>query len=335
MHKIGFNMGLSKGGPAIFIDRLKKSLKKLKLNKISYFFDPSINIFLCNNRKFNNIWNKPIVFRIDGVPHKKFLITKKFDENTNIFYKKLKNANGIIYQSKFAKLINEKFFDINKSIPNTVIYNGINLKEFNRQGQNLRKKLGINTNDIVFIASGNFRNKNKRLESIIDNFNIYKTKRKINKYLIILGVVNKKLGISRNKLNNKNIILAGKINVSYLPNWYRTGDIFLHFAYIDICPNSVIEAIASGLPVLCTNSSGTRELINETGCGLVVNTDKINKLEEANVWNPPQLNQKLILNGIKKIIKDKKKILKKTNLDSINIDKVAKKYSDFINKIKI
>ena len=63
--------------------------------------------------------------------------------------------------------------------------------------------------------------------------------------------------------------------------------------------------------------------------------DKINKLEEANVWNPPQLNQKLILNGIKKIIKNKKKILKKTNLDSINIDKVAKKYSDFINKIKI
>ena len=335
MYKIGFNLGLSKGGPSIFIDRLKKSLEKLKLNKVSYFFDPSIDIYLCINRIFYNPWNKPIIFRLDGVPHKKYLIRKKFDKFTHIFNNNLNNANGIIYQSKFCELITKRFFDLDKNIPSTIIYNGVDLIKFNKKGPNLRKILNIETKDLVFLVSANFRSKNKRLKSVIDNFINYKTKKSIKKYLIILGNINKNLGITKQTLKSKNIIIAGKIDYKNLPDWYRTGDIFLHFTYIDYCPNAVVEAIASGLPVLCTNLGGTRELVEMTNSGIVVDADKIKKLDEYDLWNPPEPNKQKISDGISKIIKNKNKIKKKMNLNSINIDKVAKKYSDFINKVKI
>lgn len=335
MYKIGFNLGLSKGGPSIFIDRLKKSLVKLKLNKISFFFDPSIDIYLCINRKFYNPWNKPIIFRLDGVPHKKYLLSKKFDEFTRIFNNNLNKANGIIYQSKFCELITKKFFNLKKNIPDTIIYNGIDLKKFNKKGPNLRKILNIGSNDLVFLASANFRSRNKRLKSVIDSFNDYKTQKNIKKYLIILGNINKNLRVEKKILKSKNIIITGNIDPKNLPVWYRTGDIFLHFTYIDFCPNSVIEAIASGLPVLCTNLGGTRELVELTTSGIVVDADKIKKLDKYDLWNPPEPNKQKISDGISKIVKNKNKIKKKINLDPINIDKVAKKYSNFINKINI
>ena len=39
--KIGFKLGLSKGGPAIFMARLKEALKKNNLVKTSFFFRPN------------------------------------------------------------------------------------------------------------------------------------------------------------------------------------------------------------------------------------------------------------------------------------------------------
>ena len=89
----------------------------------------------------------------------------------------MNNANGIIYQSKFCELITKRFFDLDKNIPNTIIYNGVDLIKFNKKGPNLRKILNIEKKDLVFLASANFRSKNKRLKSVIDNFNGYKTKK--------------------------------------------------------------------------------------------------------------------------------------------------------------
>ena len=85
------------------------------------------------------------------------------------------------------------------------------------------------------------------------------------------------------------------------------------------------------MPVLCTNLGGTRELVEMTNSGIVVDADKIKKLDKYDLWNPPEPNKQKISDGISKIIKNKNKIQNEF-FDPINIDKVAKKYSDFINK---
>lgn len=330
MKKIGFNLGLSKGGPSNFIGRLKISLKGQKLLKTSFFFDPTIDFFLCTNQSFINLWNKNLIFRVDGVPYKKFLVTKKLHNQNKKYNIHLNKSKGIIFQSIFSKKIYYKFFSIEKRIPNKVIYNGVNLKRFSQNGANLRKKLGINKNDIVFIASANYRNKNKRLNLLIECFNKFKYgNKKI--FLIILGKINENLNIK--KIKNNNIIFTGKIDSDKLAYWYRTGDVLLHFTYIDWCPNSVIEAIACGLPVLTTNLGGAKELINITNCGLVVKADLQKKLSSIEPNSPPKANINKILQGMKKILKNKNKILQKRDLKKIDIDYVSREYTSFIKKI--
>ena len=103
MKKIGFNLGLSKGGPSNFIERLKISLKGQKLLKTSFFFDPTIDFFLCTNQSFINLWNKNLIFRVDGVPYKKFLVTKKLHNQNKKYNIHLNKSKGIIFQSIFQK----------------------------------------------------------------------------------------------------------------------------------------------------------------------------------------------------------------------------------------
>ena len=113
-----------------------------------------------------------------------------------------------------------------------------------------------------------------------------------------------------NKYNNlsKNVILTGKVNNIDLPNWYRTGDIFIFLSLIDNCPNTVIEALASNLPVLCTNLGGTKELIELTKGGIVSNADRTFNLKKINLNNPPLPNGKRIFKDLLRIVKLRKKM---------------------------
>ena len=49
----------------------------------------------------------------------------------------------------------------------------------------------------------------------------------------------------------------------------RRGDVLLHTKYNDPCPTVVLEAMASGLPVVYSASGGTPELVgNHAGIGI-------------------------------------------------------------------
>lgn len=64
-----------------------------------------------------------------------------------------------------------------------------------------------------------------------------------------------------------NIQSLGHLGRSELAAAMRSCDIFLHLAENDPCPNVVLEAMASGLPVLYKDSGGTPELVGE--CGVI------------------------------------------------------------------
>jgi glycosyltransferase involved in cell wall biosynthesis len=49
---------------------------------------------------------------------------------------------------------------------------------------------------------------------------------------------------------------------------YRRGDVLLHPKYNDPCPTVVLEAMASGLPVVYSESGGTPELVGDAGIGV-------------------------------------------------------------------
>ena len=68
-----------------------------------------------------------------------------------------------------------------------------------------------------------------------------------------------------------NIQLLGHLNRSEIAAAMRSCDLFLHMAENDPCPNVVLEALASGLPVLYKDSGGTPELVGNCGMPVTIN----------------------------------------------------------------
>jgi len=60
----------------------------------------------------------------------------------------------------------------------------------------------------------------------------------------------------------------GPFTASKAPPLYRKADIFLHLMSLDCCPSAVLEAMASGLPLIYNDSGGTPELVGNAGIGL-------------------------------------------------------------------
>jgi hypothetical protein len=67
-----------------------------------------------------------------------------------------------------------------------------------------------------------------------------------------------------------NIHHNGRLRREALAAVMRRCHLFLHLAENEACPNVVLEALASGLPVLYRDSGGTPELVGD--CGLPVTT---------------------------------------------------------------
>lgn len=63
---------------------------------------------------------------------------------------------------------------------------------------------------------------------------------------------------------------TGPYSAVQAPEIYRSADLYLMLKHNDPCPNVVIEALASGLPVVHSNSGGVPELVGEAGIGLAV-----------------------------------------------------------------
>jgi glycosyltransferase involved in cell wall biosynthesis len=62
--------------------------------------------------------------------------------------------------------------------------------------------------------------------------------------------------------------LTGPYTQSEAPPLFRRADVLIHPKYNDPCPTVVLEAMASGLPVVYSQSGGTPELVGEAGIGI-------------------------------------------------------------------
>lgn len=62
-----------------------------------------------------------------------------------------------------------------------------------------------------------------------------------------------------------NIVVLGRLSHQDLAGAFRACDLFLNLSENDPCPNVVIEALASGLPVVYRHSGGVPELVGDAG----------------------------------------------------------------------
>ncbi|GAA0841513.1 hypothetical protein GCM10009113_08100 [Marinobacter szutsaonensis] len=69
----------------------------------------------------------------------------------------------------------------------------------------------------------------------------------------------------------ENVIFLGDVPNLEIPKLYAVGDIFVHPTYTEGFPRVLIEAMASGLPIVTTDAGGTPQLLGNTQKHYLVN----------------------------------------------------------------
>lgn len=275
-------------GPTIFAYRLKNSLESQGIqfsegsnNRISVVTGPYIT-------------GKNNILRLDGLylDSGNHLGNSKY-LNAPIF-ECYKNFDHIVFQSEYAKRTYEAF--TNTKRPHSIIYNGVEDIFFSNQ-DSIDKPEGF---EKVVIASSKWR-RHKRIEECIEAF---QDKRLKDIALVILG--------GYQQVDMKNVFCLPMISPEDLPKYYKMADAMIHLCWLDCCPNSVVEGLASGLPVICSHNGGTKELVKNDGVVIKLEEDyKYGKM--VDLYHPPKVDINIIVEGILKVL-DMPKIQERKDL---------------------
>ena len=308
-------------GPKIFLSRLIRNIEAQHLAKSVSFLSPFYDIGLFNSVS-RSFYRKPFVLRLDGIA---FDAKETIGPNKKInkpIFESIMNASGVVYQSVFTKALIESYLGFEKK-PFQIIGNGVDLKHFSPSGNNHRDRLNIPSDAIVMLTSAAWRS-HKRLNDILKIFFHLEKEGHDDIHLIIIG------GGSEIIPKHDRIHCSGLVRPDNLPAWYRSGDFFIYLSWLDNCPNTVVEAVASGLPVICTNQGGTKEIIERTSAGIVVNADKPYHFGLVDMYNPPKPHYRKIVDAISEVKQNLDTYKRRIDPRGIDISLIAKEYLDFL-----
>lgn len=154
----------------------------------------------------------------------------------------------------------------------TVVYNGVDIERFhprNRQyREEIRRRYGIGEELVILFVSNNFRMKG--LGFLIRALAEVKKEDHPSLRLLVLGRdrkepylrLAKKIGIS------EEVVFAGSTDEP--EKYYGAADLLVHPTFYDACSLTVLEALASGLPVITTHFNGASGIITEGQEGFVI-----------------------------------------------------------------
>lgn len=169
-------------------------------------------------------------------------------------------AAGVIYQSDYCRQAGEYYLAKRKG-PHRIIYNGI---EPGWAGTRQPHQYPL------IVVSAKWR-RHKRLPEILKLFNDY---RQIyaKSALVVMG----DLRGSPNPSVHPGVRYTGHLSHDQMKQYFQKAWFSLHLSKRDACPNSTVEAIGAGVPVITTDAcGGGTEMCNMTPGCVVVPGDKI------------------------------------------------------------
>ena len=150
--------------------------------------------------------------------------------------------------------------------PIDVVPSGIDLARFSpanedKESETLRASLGIPKDNFVLVYVGRLAVE-KRIEELIANFSLEKP----NRTLLLVGD-----GPQRQTLEQmvaarglqKHVIFAGMQKQADIPAYYHLGNVFCSASTSEAQGLTYIEALASGLPVLCRADDCLTEVVRD------------------------------------------------------------------------
>ncbi len=207
-------------------------------------------------------------------------------------------ADRIVYQSHFVQ---DWWTRVHGSGPikQRVIYNGVDLSLFSPKDSSQLPKDRVR----ILMVEGNLQGGYELgLESAIALAeNLQTNGRKIE--LVVAGQVDEKVKAQRSLQDKIKITWAGVLPNEQLPELYRSAHLLYSGDINAACPNSVIEAMACGLPVLAFDTGSLKELVTSSAGRVVPYGGDPWKLNAPNIANLAEgateilSNQKVLRDG--------------------------------------
>ena len=294
---VNFN---SRSGPNSFANRLASELHRLG-HEITGPDNCDIHLSfieqVCKKSE-----KSTMIQRLDGIWFK----PEDYHEKNIGLKRTYDTADAVVWQTEFDKTMITKHWGEKKG---SIIGNGMSLDRVSVSNENLKKiRDHFST---VFCCSANWHRQKRLQENILLFKKLQSTYS--NSCLLVCGS-NPDFVVS-----DPSILYLGNLPHETLMQVYSISDWMIHLAWLDHFPNTVVESIVHGTPVIHTNSGGTKEVVR--GSGIQVKEIHEYQYELCDYEKPPELSLDLFI--LREV---------KTDSSHLCISKVAKNYINFFHE---
>ena len=256
------------GGPLVKVKRLREYFPEVRWGfNLVYLLSnaPYLPGYALDVLKRRGV---PIVHNQNGVFYKAWYAGDWVAQNRRMA-RSYHAADWVFYQSEFCRRAADRFLGP-RSGPGEILYNAVDTTRFApAQGSAAGGRDGYR-----FLVTGKIGNHlYYRLESSIAGLKVA-CNGGLDARLLVAGWVEggarsraERLAASLNISDR--LVFTGPYTQEEAPAVYRSADAYIMTKHNDPCPNTVLEALATGLPVLYSDSGGVPELAGaETGIAL-------------------------------------------------------------------
>ncbi len=291
----------SRSGPNSFGKKIKKEFENTGhsvFSNVSKFDNSSPDVqlsFIAAQFKI-----APLVQRLDGIY---FNSAQDFNSLNSPIEATYSASDAVIFQSNFNRDLTNHYFG--KKEKSFVIRNGTDLDTID--------KIDPMSNDHI----DNFEN----VWSCASSWRPHKRLNENIRYFLEMSGENDCLVIAGNNpdsmISNSRIFYAGDLDWNTLISVYKRSKYFIHLAWLDHCPNVVVDARAAGCHIICSSAGGTKEIAGSNST-IIVEDDW--DFTPTKLYSPPAMDFSNTITG--EISSD------------IDIKNVSKMYLEVLKEVK-
>jgi glycosyltransferase involved in cell wall biosynthesis len=260
----------SNSGPNSFGRKLVAELQQQDVQFFDGTIKPTVQLSFIQRCNYSPL---PTVLRLDGIY---FNTAQDWEALNHPIAQSYHSSDAVIVQSCFNKELIEKYFGEHKNL--SVIRNGTDLNVINSILPLEHPK--INEYAGVWACASTWR-PHKRLG---DNIKYFLEYSQPDECLIVCGRIED--SDMEEGLDLSRVFFVGELDWKTLVSIYKKATHFIHLAWLDHCPNVVVDARAAGCNIICSSTGGTREIAGPEA--LIIKED-VWDLKPTELYKPPLL----------------------------------------------